>query len=53
MNRHWCRAATVALAAIGAIVVQAGPRPVLVAAGEVTVQTPARLSETGLYVPAG
>lgn len=51
MNRRWRRAATVALVATVAIVVQAGPRPFVIAAGEVTVQAPARLSETGLYVP--
>ena len=50
MNRHWLRAATVALAATVSIGVQAGPRPTQIP-GEVTVQAPSRLSETGLYVP--
>ena len=53
MNRHWCRAATIALAAIVAGAGHPGCRPSLMAAGEGVVHVPARLSETGLYLPGG
>ena len=51
MNRHYRRAATVVVAAIVASAGQSGSRPRLMAAGGGAVHAPARLSETGLYVP--
>jgi mono/diheme cytochrome c family protein/cytochrome c553 len=51
MNRKPRRAERIALTAIVVIAVHAGPPPRLTAAREGAVHAPARLSETGLYVP--
>ena len=51
MNRQWRRAAIAALTMIVASAGQPGSRPRLMAAGEGEPHAPARLSETGLYVP--
>ncbi len=51
MNRQWRRVAIAALTMIVASAGQPGSRPRLMAAGEGEPHAPARLSETGLYVP--
>lgn len=51
MNSRWFRAATLTLMVIGAIAVQAGSGPGLSPGGEDDVHVPARLSQTGLYLP--
>ena len=54
MNRRWFRAVTFGLVALVAIAVQLRSRPPLMATGggfTDDIDAPARLSETGLYVP--
>jgi cytochrome c553 len=51
MSRPWLRAGTILVTMTVAIAGPTGPLPRLMAAGDGAVRAPARLSETGLYVP--